>query len=734
MRLPDRKAIKRMKKSLVCLGLSLSMLLTGCGKETAAEPEIELIDPVSSSVLTETVCRRTIYDSEVIEGNVFPEVTEYSTSVRMKSYDISYFPGQTVGNGSVILTGDMQDYYDQEKKLQDTIDNLIITYAENRRVQEAMLREYKKYIIDRDDLLDIDVDLAINVQGAIMARDFLLQTMDDEELIHELDLAHNYDLLNRLQANEAKRRVTSHMYGTVVAVSEATPGTWISEGTNVAAVTDGKSLMILATYRSAKEMSGAKEYYAVIGGSRVGVTYRPYSASELSALKASGSTYYSIFDIDDPEGVVKAGDKVSIVIIYDKRDDVLSVSSEAVHRDEGGYYVKLLSGDKIYITRGITDGMFTEILDGLSEGDEVLLNGYNEVPENVATLARGDYYVKYEGTGFLSYPDITNITNNVKYGTVTLVEKSVVQGQRVKRGDVIAYVSVTPDSIKLEELTVKLLRLNEKREQAQEAVDDPSTIYLDEDDQEKLKNAVSTLDRQIKSTTDQITEIQNAYNITAFYSPVDGVVGYITDLSDGAVLKSAERIATVASDSSEYLYAANDAGTLCYGMGLTGEYKDPVTGTVTEFPLTVSSVSFGAVSKDLALNKVYIKPAAGTVIPGGAHDTNSEFSAQIPSGQTQTAENPWEEYLMRQEAENAPKGQSYKITGYLQYETGVVLVPAKAVTTVGDQNYVTVLKDGKYIKISFIAGGPNPLKSVTIDGVAYIWAIEGLEEGMVVVY
>ena len=723
-----------MRKSLICLGLSFSMLLTGCGKETAAAPEIELIDPVSSSVLTEAVCRRTIYDSEVIEGNVFPVVTEYSTSVRMKSYDISYFPGQTVGNGSVILTGDMQDYYDQEKKLQDTIDNLIITYAENRRVEEAMLREYKKYIIDRDDLLDIDVDLAINVQYAIMGRDYLLQTMEDEELIYDLDLAHNYDLLNRLQANEAKRRVTSHMYGTIVAVSEATPGTWISEGTNVAAVTDGKSLRILASYRSSKEMASAKEYYAVIGGERYGITYVPYSVSELSALKASGSTYYSVFDIDDPEGKVTVGDKVSVVIIYDRRDDVLSVSSEAVKRDEGGYFVNLVSGDKCYVTKGMTDGMFTEILDGLEEGDEVLLNGYNEAPENVVTLARGDYYIRYEGTGYLSYPDITNITNNVKYGTVTLVEKNVVQGQRVKKGEVIAYVSVAEDSIKLEELTVKLLRLGEKRDKAQEAVDDPSTIYLDEDDREKLQNAVNSLDRQIKSVSDQITEIQNAYNVTAFYSPVDGVVGYMTDLSDGAVLESGERIATIASDASEYLYAANDAGTLCYGMELTGEYKDPVTGIVTEFPLTVSSVSYGAVSKDLTMDKVYIKPTTGVVIPGGAHDTNAEFSAQIPSGQTQTANNPWEEYLMRQEEENAPKGQSYKITGYLQYENGVVLVPVKAVKVVGDQTYVTVFEDGKYVRKSFIAGGANPMKSITIDGVAYIWAIEGLEEGMVVVY
>jgi hypothetical protein len=98
------------------------------------------------------------------------------------------------------------------------------------------------------------------------------------------------------------------------------------------------------------------------------------------------------------------------------------------------------------------------------------------------------------------------------------------------------------------------------------------------------------------------------------------------------------------------------------------------------------------------------------------------------------ATNPWEEWLLEQEAANAPAKQSYSLTGYLEYETNVVLVPAKAVTFSGDQAYVTVFDGEKYVRRGFIAGGANPTKSVTIDNVAYIWAVEGLEEGMVIVY
>ena len=723
---------KSVKRALAMV-LSSVMLITGCGRNNAPEDEIVLIDPVSSANVTETVARRTIYDYEVLDGGVFPVITEYSAATGMKAADIGYFPGQNVFAGNVLFSGDMNDYYDQQKSIQDTLDELIISYAESRRVNEIKLRELNYFIQSRSYNLENNPTIQVVVQKALFEKELLEYNINDNDMIYNLDLQHYNYLLTSLAAKQADRLVTSHMNGTMVAVSNVSPGALVSEGTNVAAVTDGHSLNILAEYRSTREIENALEYYAIIDGKRYELTYVPYSTTELSALKASGTEVYSVFRFADPEGAVKVGQKANIVVIKDKKENLLSVSNSAIHRDDGGFYVSLTSGDKAYITKGMTDGVFTEILSGVNEGDVLLLDSYNESPENVATLARGDFFIKYEGTGYLYYPDITNITNNVKYGTVTLTLKNVTKGQRVKKGDVIAYVSVEPNSVLLEELTLKLTRLGERREKAQEAVDDPLTEYLDKDVQEKMKNAVSSYDRQIQAVSEQILEIQEAYNVTAFYAPCDGVVGYITELSDGAVLKANELIATVASDSSEYLYATNESKILLYGMELTGEYTNPNTGETVTFPATVASVSFGPISKDLTSDRVYIMPTDVT-LPGGAHDPTAEIAAEIPSGVAVVATNPYEEWLLQQEAANAPAKQSYTLTGYLEYETDVVLVPAKAVTFSGDQAYVTVFDGEKYIKIGFIAGGANPTKSVLIDNVAYIWAAEGLEEGMVVVY
>ena len=728
-----RRQFNKIKRMLVT-GLSLVMLLTGCGNAAQAEPEIELIDPVSSANITEVAVRRTIRKYEVLDGGVFPVVSEYSAGAGMKAADIGFFPGQRVVRGSVLFSGDMQDYIDQEKATRDALDDLIINYNENWAVNELKVRELNEFIRSRSIGLEDNPELAIIVQRVMFERDLLKKTMEDDEAIFLLDAKYLNDTLYRLTVNEARRRVTSYMTGTVVAVSTVSPGALISEGTNVSAVTDGHSINILADYRSAREISSAIDVYAVVDGKRYEITHIPYSASEYSALKASGSDVYSVFRVEDPEGMIRAGQKASVVILYDQKDDILSVSNESIHRDSSGFYVNLASGEKAYITKGITDGMFTEILSGVNEGDVILLDSYNEAPENVATLARGDYYLSYEGTGYLYYPDITNVTNDVKYGTVTMTEKKVVQGQRVKKGEVIAYITVTPDSVKLEELSLRLVRLTEKRADAQEAADDLNNYYLGQDVQERLNNAVASLDRQIADVTEQITEIQSAYSVKAFTSPVDGVVGYITDLSDGSILKPGERIATVAAISSEYLYAMNEGKSLLYGMELTGEYTNPSTGETVSFPLTISSVSFGPISQELASDRVFVMPAEGVTLPGGAYDPDAEISAEITAGESFTPSNPWEEWLAQQEAANAPAKQSYKLTGYLQYESDVILVPAKAVTVVGKQAYVTVLEDGKYIRKGFIAGGINPIRSVNINGTAYIWAIDGLEEGMVIVY
>jgi multidrug efflux pump subunit AcrA (membrane-fusion protein) len=69
----------------------------------------------------------------------------------------------------------------------------------------------------------------------------------------------------------------------------------------------------------------------------------------------------------------------NVDIQAERREDVLVLPNEAVQFGRGGYYVELKHQDKPDTTTrervkiGITDGLYTEIVEGLTEGQEVAL-------------------------------------------------------------------------------------------------------------------------------------------------------------------------------------------------------------------------------------------------------------------------------------------------------------------------------------------------------------------------
>jgi hypothetical protein len=81
---------------------------------------------------------------------------------------------------------------------------------------------------------------------------------------------------------------------------------------------------------------------------------------------------------------LREGLTVTVSIIAEQRADILLVPNKAITSRGGKYYVKLLSAgtaEEKIIQAGITDGQNTEIVSGLSEGDQV------STATNIATPA-----------------------------------------------------------------------------------------------------------------------------------------------------------------------------------------------------------------------------------------------------------------------------------------------------------------------------------------------------------
>jgi multidrug efflux pump subunit AcrA (membrane-fusion protein) len=84
--------------------------------------------------------------------------------------------------------------------------------------------------------------------------------------------------------------------------------------------------------------------------------------------------YVSVVTFDPPRGPTLRPEMTATVrIAIETREDVLAVPRRAVRREGGRTFVLTPAGEKRFVTVGTRDETHYEVLDGLREGEDVLL-------------------------------------------------------------------------------------------------------------------------------------------------------------------------------------------------------------------------------------------------------------------------------------------------------------------------------------------------------------------------
>ena len=97
-------------------------------------------------------------------------------------------------------------------------------------------------------------------------------------------------------------------------------------------------------------------------------------------------TYNVYIDIVDPDEELKSGMTVDVDIVTNELADVLAVPNTAVKPYQGGKSVRILNREtdeleNIPVTIGIKGEIYTQILDGIQEGDEIVVSLTNDKVE-----------------------------------------------------------------------------------------------------------------------------------------------------------------------------------------------------------------------------------------------------------------------------------------------------------------------------------------------------------------
>jgi len=688
---------------LLCIAtLSLSML-AGCGKKADLSEGIELVEPVGVTANYAVAERQDLVSYKVYGGKVVPEVTEisFTTNQRFDRYGI--LPGNEAKKGDTVIYASTEELDKKIKALKEKI------AANDEKYEEAMKDFYDKSYYELEASINYYAGIVSNFESmsdsqkasygnysgeyakykylhsqAIARMERIKENIKETQELYQLD--RDYDNLCLKQLNSERKNVLANARetGTVVAIGMFNWNDYVSKDFPVAATGDFNDLRIKTDMVYKSDIKRAIEYYAVINGKRYEVEYvEPETQNSGTATSTEAATSYSTFILKDESGAVKAGDFATVVVINQKKENALVVPSEAVKSDTEGFFVYVYDGEKTAYTPvkiGIKSGFYTEILSGLSDGDRIASEFKIKNKTKTTEVSKGKINVMFNETGYIFYPKYEYINNPVEYGVTYITELCVKQYERVEKGQIIAKIKVSGDTI----------NIKRQERNLQRAKEDLAELEKDAEKNEKLirikKESIADLEELIK-------DVKTDASKSSIRAPFSGIITSVNRFEEGDILQNDQTVCTLADENDCFIFVEDKAGQITYGNKATIKYNDE-SGQEQTAEGEVVMVSNCAISKELDTGYNVIRVSKEDFAKMAA--TNRGFDGW------------W-------------RRSSFDVTVEVRSMDNVVLVPKSAVTLESGVTYVTVLdENNKPTLKSFIAGGSDNLN---------YWVVGGLSEG-----
>lgn len=317
----------------------------------------------AAAVETVAVSRMNVKSTVSATGTIKPvNSVEVSSKVTARIKEVLVKENDNVSAGQVVATLDAQDYEAKRNQAQYKVTN---TKAKYDRVSYL-------YSIGANTQADLE-DAKMNYDTAVSA-------------------------LAETQSNMDEMTIVAPMSGVVVGEPQ-TPGTMAVQGTSsptvIMRIADMSSKQILAkvdetdignvkvgqTATFTVDSFNGKTFTARV--SKISQTdtsnswnINTSSSSSSSSSSASVIYYYVTLDVDDPDNVLLPAMTARVEINTAEKNDALVVPLSTLKTDTKGSYVIIKNADgsqeNRYVSTGIYSDEYVEILDGLSEGEQVV--------------------------------------------------------------------------------------------------------------------------------------------------------------------------------------------------------------------------------------------------------------------------------------------------------------------------------------------------------------------------
>lgn len=372
---------------LSCSTLLLTAGFTACNRqEPVQEVVIPQIEVSSGNPMVEEQFSKVVYGDVVKQdlytGTITPYVEELFFEEDGIFLEYCVTLGEEVTEGQVLAKTDTEALEATVEQLQESIASLTDTY------------EYKVASI-QNSLAILDEEMAINYEALenmeYMAPGYTetcqaLGRQDRSKKTYELELKQLTEVYElqlpyyQKKLKEAQKLLSSNVIkapfdGVVVELRSIAGGDSVSAEQPYVAVADNSRYLALGSYVGSNVIDKAERVYVFVNGKEYEAEYLPMDSKVYNAIVAKGEIPYSSYEIQNPEDL-SFGQAAVVVVQRESRENVLIVPYIGVKSEATSYYCYVKRGDKrekVYIEVGLFDGMSYEVLGGLTEGEEVVI-------------------------------------------------------------------------------------------------------------------------------------------------------------------------------------------------------------------------------------------------------------------------------------------------------------------------------------------------------------------------
>lgn len=611
-------------KKLAVLGICVSFLAGGCGKMTESSiPELE--EPVALNEAYRPVEYAAIGSVQVLMATAVPRdyCNYYSANVNISQIYVE--PGDTVNAGDVLAVCDVDEAKKQLQECQAALAHENETYEISAQISDTQIRLWESQAAGQDnnepdqsdgtadDTHEADADTNIDEYAAVTGEFSTEQTDKNESTDEDYNTQiateqenQRYDKqLHEYRVQKINEQMASYQQivddgmlkaahsGLVTYTKKLTEGRSAAAYENIVIVSDMDDLVldIKDTAINEYKYSDYDKKYVIVDGEKYDVTESQYT-SEVLVLSKINNRYPDVCVESREKPSLTAGQMYPVYFEKTKADHTLVVGKDSIYKDGDTRYVYVKNDEggreKRIITTGESDENYTQVTEGLKEGELVYYNSTDQVPTKYSkyTVTRSDFDIANYGVQY-SRSDAGTITETCDCEG-QIVSVNVKQDDTVEKGMLLyvvdtgegkAAITEAKNAIdsenesyaqKLADYDKQVKDLSEENNRQDEK---PDTAY----DEQQLKLNLQLLDLQKKLAgadhTYQLSRLQSAYDSISAGNDGKGNISVYAK-NDGKVSKVSVKAGDNVEEGADILQiTGNSTDVLLVQVKESNSYK-----------------------------------------------------------------------------------------------------------------------------------------------------------------